>query len=124
MGQLKNIKLVLSSRTNVPVEVEYSNVYDFVKLSDLTVYYSNNIIVFIFILVNQHDLSLYKLIPLPVCATGSTKSVCILDISKIIYLLQNQKYFIQLTIILNPRFVNLYKRVKYVPKSIFCILRV
>jgi len=75
LEQFKNIKLVLPSGTNMPLEVEYSNVYDLVKISDLTVYYSNNNIVFILNipLVYQHDLSLYKLIPLPVCADDDKK---------------------------------------------------
>jgi len=49
LEQFKNIKLVLPSGTNLPLEVGtiYSNVYDSVKLSDLTVYFINNNIVFI-----------------------------------------------------------------------------
>jgi len=71
LEQFKDIKLVLPSGTNMPLEVQYSNVYDLVKLSDLTVYFNNNNIVFNLNipLVYQHELSLYKLIPLPACIT-------------------------------------------------------
>ena len=73
--QFKDIKLVLPSGTNMPLEVEFNNVYDLVKLADLTVYYNKNNLVFILNipLVYQHDLSLYKLIPLPVCVTNDKK---------------------------------------------------
>jgi len=61
----------------MPLKVQYSNVYDLVKLADLTVYSNNNNIVFILniLLVYQHVLSLYNLIPLPVCITGN-KNKC------------------------------------------------
>ncbi|XP_050060778.1 uncharacterized protein LOC126551465 [Aphis gossypii] len=75
LEQFKNIKLVLPSGTSMPLEVEINNVYDLVKLSDLTVYYNENNLVFILNipLVYQHDLSLYKLIPLPVCVADNKK---------------------------------------------------
>jgi hypothetical protein len=59
----------------MPLEVEHSNVYDLIKLSDLTVYFNNDNIVFILniSLVYQHKLSLYKLIPLPACIAGNKK---------------------------------------------------
>jgi len=77
LEQFKDIKLVLPSGTNMPLEVETNNVYDLVKLSDLTVYYNKNNLVFILNipLVYQHDLSLYKLIPLPVCVNDNKKKM-------------------------------------------------
>jgi len=75
LEQLKNIKLNLPSGTNMPLEVQFSNVYNLIKLSDLTVYTNNNNIVFILNipLVYQHELSLYNLIPLPVCVPENKK---------------------------------------------------
>lgn len=75
LEQFKDIKLILPSGTNMPLEVQHANVYDLVKLSDLTVYFNNNNIVFILNipLVYQHELSLYKLIPLPACITEDKK---------------------------------------------------
>ncbi|KAE9533068.1 hypothetical protein AGLY_009496 [Aphis glycines] len=75
LEQFKDIKLVLPSEINMPLEVETNNVYDLVKLSNLTVYYNKNNLVFILNipLVYQHDLSLYKLILLPVCVADNKK---------------------------------------------------
>lgn len=75
LEQFKNIKLNLPSGTNMPLEVQHSSVYELVKLSDLTVYTNNNNLVFILNipLVYQHELSLYKLIPLPVCVPENKK---------------------------------------------------
>lgn len=75
LEQFRNIKLTLPSGTNMPLEVELINVYELVKISDLTVYFNNDNIVFILNipLVYTHELSLYNLIPLPVCSTGDKK---------------------------------------------------
>jgi len=84
LEQFKSIKLALPSGTNMPLEVEYSNVYDLIKLSDLTVYFNKDNIVFILNipLAYQHELSLYKLIPLSACVAEKEKK-CILDLSMI-----------------------------------------
>jgi len=53
----------------------HDKIYSLVRLPDLTVYYNKNNLVFILNtpLVYQHDLSLYKLIPLPVCVADNKK---------------------------------------------------
>jgi len=48
LEQFNNIKLVLPSATNMPFEVQYSNVYELVKLSDLPLYFNNNNILLLF----------------------------------------------------------------------------
>jgi hypothetical protein len=69
LEQLKDIKILLPMDTELPIELDITNVYELVRLSDLTVYFSNNKIVFIIILplVYQNDLTKYHLIPRPIC---------------------------------------------------------
>lgn len=56
-------------------EVEYSNFYNSMRISNLTVYYNNDNTVFILNipLVHQQELSLYKLIQFPTCVAGNKK---------------------------------------------------
>ncbi|KAE9523210.1 hypothetical protein AGLY_016377 [Aphis glycines] len=69
LEQLRDIKVSLPSGTELPIELDLVNAYELLRLSDLTVYCSDNRIVFIITLplVYQNELTLYHLIPKPVC---------------------------------------------------------
>jgi hypothetical protein len=69
LEQLKDIKISLPTGTELLIELDIANAYELIRLSDLTVYFSNNKIVFIIILplVYQNELTLYHLIPRPIC---------------------------------------------------------
>jgi hypothetical protein len=66
--QLKDIKISLPTGTELPIELNITNAYELVRLSDFTVYFSNNKIVFIILLplVYQNELTLYHLISRPI----------------------------------------------------------
>ncbi len=69
LEQLRDIKVSLPSGTELPIELDLVNAYELLRLSDLAVYCSDNRIVFIITLplVYQNELTLYHLIPKPVC---------------------------------------------------------
>jgi len=59
----------LPGGTNLPTDSDIQNIYELVKLSDLTIYYPNDNLVFILTLplIYQNGFILYNLIPVPVC---------------------------------------------------------
>ena len=69
INQLRDIKVSVPSGTDLPIDTERGDPYELLGLSDVIIYYSDNKIVFkINIpLVYQHTLTLYHLIPKPVC---------------------------------------------------------
>ena len=69
INQLRDIKVSVPSGTDLPIDIEKGDPYELLGLSDVIIYYSDNKIVFkINIpLVYQHVLTLYHLIPKPVC---------------------------------------------------------
>jgi hypothetical protein len=78
------------------LEVEFGNVNDLLKLSDFTVYFNKDNIVFILNipLIYQHELSFYKLILLPACVARNKKK-CMYIISKHDYLIEKIIVFIR-----------------------------
>ena len=73
LEQFKDIKIGLPSGTDFPVEMDLEETTELLKLSDLAIYYAENSIVFkISIpLVYQHTMTLYHLIPKPVCENNN-----------------------------------------------------
>jgi len=69
INQLRDIKVSVPSGTDLPIDIEKGDPYELLGLSNVIIYYSDNKIVFkINIpLVYQHILTLYHLIPKPVC---------------------------------------------------------
>jgi len=69
LEQFRDIKISLPTGTELPIELDLISAYELLRLSDLTVYFSNNKIVFVITLplVYQNDLTMYHLIPKPVC---------------------------------------------------------
>ncbi|KAF0714766.1 Envelope fusion protein, partial [Aphis craccivora] len=67
LKQLLNIKIGMPSGTDLPIDLNESNVQEMIPLSDISIYYSNDKIVFILNipLVYQYELSLFQLIPIP-----------------------------------------------------------
>lgn len=83
--QFKDIKVSLPKGTDLPVELDIDNIYELLRLSDLIVYYSNNNnLVFIIgiPLVYLNDLTMYHLIPKPICN----------DFSQCMYIKPNYNY--------------------------------
>jgi hypothetical protein len=73
LKQFKDIKIGLPSGTDFPVEMDLEETTELLKLSDLAIYYAEGTIVFkISIpLVYQHTMTLYHLIPKPVCENNN-----------------------------------------------------
>lgn len=71
--QLKDIKVSLPSGTDLPIEVDNGDSHEILRLSDMIIYYLNDNIVFKINLplVYQHVLTLYYLMPKPVCHTNN-----------------------------------------------------
>ncbi|XP_060855486.1 uncharacterized protein LOC132933186 [Metopolophium dirhodum] len=69
LKQFMVIKIGLPSGTDLPMELNVNNVEEMMPLSDITIYYSDDKIVFIITvpLVYQHELTLFQLIPIPIC---------------------------------------------------------
>ncbi len=69
LKQLLNIKIGLPSGTDLPIDLNESNIQEMISLSDISIYYSNDKIVFILNipLVYQYELTLFQLIPIPNC---------------------------------------------------------
>ncbi|KAF0746052.1 Envelope fusion protein [Aphis craccivora] len=69
LKQFLNIKVGMPSGTDLPIDLNESNVQEMIPLSDITIYYSNDKIVFILNipLVYQYELTLFQLIPIPDC---------------------------------------------------------
>jgi len=70
LEHIKGIKVSLPGGTDLPTDLDITNIYELVKLSDLTIlYYANDNLVFILALplIYQNDFILYNLIPVPVC---------------------------------------------------------
>lgn len=67
--QFKDIKVSLSKGSDIPVELEIENSHELLRLLDLVVYYSNDNIVFVIgiPLVYLNDLTMYHLVPKPIC---------------------------------------------------------
>ncbi|KAE9523117.1 hypothetical protein AGLY_016485 [Aphis glycines] len=68
LKQILDIKIALPSGTDLPIELRENNVQELVSLSDITIYYSNDKIV---PLIYQQELTLYKLISIPVCISDN-----------------------------------------------------
>ncbi|KAE9542584.1 hypothetical protein AGLY_002495 [Aphis glycines] len=68
LNQILDIKIALPSGTNLPIELHEKNIQELVSLSDITIYYSNDKIV---PLIYQQELTLYKLISIPVCISNN-----------------------------------------------------
>lgn len=71
--QLKDIKVSLPSGTDLPIELDNGDPQEILRLSDMIIYYLDDTIVFKINLplVYQHVLTLYYLIPKPVCHTNN-----------------------------------------------------
>jgi hypothetical protein len=69
LEHVKDIKVSLPGGTDLPTDLDITNIYELVKLSDLAIYYSNDNLVFVISLplIYQNDFILYNLIPVPVC---------------------------------------------------------
>ncbi|XP_060881048.1 uncharacterized protein LOC132952688 isoform X1 [Metopolophium dirhodum] len=69
LENIKDIKVSLPGGTDLPTDLDIQNIYELVKLSDITIYYANDNLVFILTLplIYQNDFILYNLIPMPVC---------------------------------------------------------
>ncbi|KAF0726158.1 Integrase catalytic domain-containing protein [Aphis craccivora] len=69
LEHVKDIKVSLPGGTDLPTDLDISNIYELVKLSDVAIYYANDNLVFIISLplIYQNDFILYNLIPVPVC---------------------------------------------------------
>jgi hypothetical protein len=69
LSQFKDVKLNLPSGTDLPLELDIANANDILKLSEIAIYHAGNNLVFkIGIpLIYQHILTLYHLLPKPVC---------------------------------------------------------
>lgn len=69
LENIKDIKVPLPGGTDLPTDLDIQNIYELIKLSDLTIYYANDNLVFILTLplIYQNDFILYNLIPVPVC---------------------------------------------------------
>ena len=69
LEHIKDIKVSLPGGTDLPTDLDITNIYELVKLSDLAIYYANDNIVFILTLplIYQYNFILYNLIPKPVC---------------------------------------------------------
>lgn len=67
------IKIGLPSGTDLPMELNENNVEEMMPLSDITIYYSNDKVVFVLSvpLVYQHELTLFQLIPKPNCENNN-----------------------------------------------------
>jgi len=67
LKQFMGIKVGLHIGTDLPMEFNIKNVEEMMPLSDITIYYSNDKIIFIIHvpLVYQHELTLFQLIPIP-----------------------------------------------------------
>ncbi|XP_060871073.1 uncharacterized protein LOC132945368 isoform X2 [Metopolophium dirhodum] len=72
LEHVKDVKVSLPGGTDLPTDLDIQNIYELIKLSDITIYYANDNLVFIISLplIYQNDFSLYNLIPVPVC-TGN-----------------------------------------------------
>ncbi|KAL4148882.1 hypothetical protein QTP88_003027 [Uroleucon formosanum] len=82
--QLKDIKVSLPSGTDLPIELNNGDSHEILQLSDMAIYYLDDNLVFKINLplVYQHVLTLYYLLPKPVC---NTDNYCI-------YTKSNHKY--------------------------------
>ncbi|KAL4100898.1 hypothetical protein QTP88_020923 [Uroleucon formosanum] len=82
--QLKDIKVSLPSGTDLPIELDNGDSHEILQLSDMIIYYLDDNLVFKINLplVYQHVLTLYYLLPKPVC---NTDNYCI-------YTKSNHKY--------------------------------
>ncbi|KAL4153886.1 hypothetical protein QTP88_001719 [Uroleucon formosanum] len=82
--QLKGIKVSLPSGTDLPIELDNGDSHEILQLSDMIIYYLDDNLVFKINLplVYQHVLTLYYLLPKPVC---NTDNYCI-------YTKSNHKY--------------------------------
>ncbi|CAI6353722.1 unnamed protein product [Macrosiphum euphorbiae] len=69
LEHVKDIKVSLPGGTDLPTDLDITNIYELVKLSDIAIYYANDNLVFIISLplIYQNDFILYNLIPVPVC---------------------------------------------------------
>jgi hypothetical protein len=112
----QDIKISLPTGTDLPYSLNPDTIYDLTKLSDLTVYYSNNNIVFVLTipLIHQNDFILYHLLPKPVC---NQINCMIIKPSHRYLAVSRQKNTILRVTILTIHNVNMLEVSFYVPKS-------
>jgi len=69
LKQFLDIKIGLPSGTDLPLDLNENNVQEMMPLSDITIYYLNDKVVFVLSvpLVYQQELTLFQLIPIPSC---------------------------------------------------------
>ncbi|KAF0703471.1 Envelope fusion protein, partial [Aphis craccivora] len=81
LKQLLNIKIGLPSGTDLPIDLNESNIQEMIPLSDISIYYSNDKIVFILNipLVYQYELPLFQLIPIPNSVSKSKEMYSVYD---------------------------------------------
>jgi len=73
LKQFLDIKIGLPSGTDLPLDLTENNVQEMKPLSDITIYYLDDKVIFVLSipLVYQHELTLFQLIPIPMCENNN-----------------------------------------------------